>query len=173
MKILQRDCSAPPIDKKFHYCSVIGKVNYLKKCMRPDIPYPAHQCARFSKDPCSLHDDAIIHIAKYLAVTKDTCLILDPKAEKRCPIIWASKLQIQVVLSTFKAEYIALLMALQDVIPMMQLLKEMKQEGIAIGSVTPNVHCKAFKDNTGALELVKAPKMRPHTKHINTVYHHF
>ena len=32
---------------------------------------------------------------------------------------------------------------------------------------------KAFEDNSGALELSLVPKMRPHTKHINNVCHHF
>jgi len=35
------------------------------------------------------------------------------------------------------------------------------------------LHCKAFEDNSGALELAKTPKMRPRTKHINIKYHHF
>ena len=35
------------------------------------------------------------------------------------------------------------------------------------------MYCKAFEDNSGALELARAPKMRPRTKHINLVYHHF
>jgi hypothetical protein len=35
------------------------------------------------------------------------------------------------------------------------------------------VKCKAFEDNTGALALATVPKMRPRTKHINLVYHHF
>eukprot|EP00957_Ditylum_brightwellii_P132210 10081353-Ditylum_brightwellii.AAC.1 len=90
-----------------------------------------------------------------------------------CPIFWASKLQMQVMLSTCKAEYVALSTALCDVIPMMQLLEEMQQEGIAIDSAMSKVYCKAFKDNTEVLELAKAPKMRPHMKHINAVYHHF
>ena len=44
----------------------------------------------------------------------------------KCPIIWASKLQSQVALSTTEAEYIAMSMALRDVIPVMELLNEMK-----------------------------------------------
>ena len=35
------------------------------------------------------------------------------------------------------------------------------------------VYCKAFEDNSGALELATVPKMRPRTKHINIKYHHF
>ena len=37
----------------------------------------------------------------------------------------------------------------------------------------PIVHCKAFEDNTGALEPSLVPKMRLRTKHINNDYHHF
>ena len=35
------------------------------------------------------------------------------------------------------------------------------------------IHCKAFEDNSGALEMAKVPKMRPRTKHLNNMYHHF
>ena len=30
-----------------------------------------------------------------------------------------------------------------------------------------------FEDNSGALELVRLPKMQPRTKHINVKFHHF
>ena len=33
--------------------------------------------------------------------------------------------------------------------------------------------CKVFEDNSGAIELAKAPKICPHTKHIALKYHHF
>ena len=33
--------------------------------------------------------------------------------------------------------------------------------------------CKLFEDNNGALELARAPKYRPRTKHIALKYHHF
>ena len=35
------------------------------------------------------------------------------------------------------------------------------------------IHCKAFEDNSGALKMGKVPKMRPRTKHLYNVYHHF
>ena len=37
----------------------------------------------------------------------------------------------------------------------------------------PKIICKLFEDNNGALELAKAPKYRPRTKHIALKYHHF
>ena len=90
-----------------------------------------------------------------------------------CPIIWASKLQTQVALSTTEAEYIALSQSLRDVIPIMQLLEEMKGRGFEVLCTTPYVYCKTFEDNSGALELARLPKLRPRTKHINVCYHHF
>ena len=90
-----------------------------------------------------------------------------------CLIIWASKLQSQVALSTTEAEYIAMSMALRDVIPIMGLIKEMKQRNIPVICTKPYVYCKVFEDNSGALELARLPKLRPRTKHINVCYHHF
>jgi hypothetical protein len=37
----------------------------------------------------------------------------------------------------------------------------------------PTVYCTAFNDNSGAVELLHVPKMRPRTKHINPKYQHF
>jgi hypothetical protein len=90
-----------------------------------------------------------------------------------CPIIWSSKLQTQIALSTTEAEYIALSQSLRETIPLMQLLEEFKEQGFPVVSTKPRVHCKAFEDNSGALELARLPKLRPRTKHINVVYHHF
>ena len=90
-----------------------------------------------------------------------------------CPVIWASKLQSQVALSTTEAEYIAMSMALRDVIPIMSLVQEMREQHFKVVCTEPYVYCKVFEDNSGALELARLPKLRPRTKHINVCYHHF
>ena len=90
-----------------------------------------------------------------------------------CPLYWGSKLQTCIALSTTEAEYVALSQALRDAIPIMNLLKEMREYKFHEKSSQHKVHCKAFEDNTGALELSKVHKMRPRTKHINNTYHHF
>lgn len=90
-----------------------------------------------------------------------------------CPILWGSKLQTCIALSTTEAEFVALSQCLRDMIPIMNLLKELQKQGFHSRNTTPVVHCKAFEDNMGALELSKVPKMRPRTKHINNIYHHF
>jgi Reverse transcriptase (RNA-dependent DNA polymerase) len=89
-----------------------------------------------------------------------------------CPLVWASRLQTVFALSTAEAEYIALSTALRDVIPMMDLLKEMKEMGYNV-QTHPTVHCKLFEDNSGALEQARVAKYRPRTRHINAAWHHF
>jgi hypothetical protein len=90
-----------------------------------------------------------------------------------CPIVWASKMQTEVALSTTEAEYIALSTALREIIPLMSLLKEMQAEGFAVTVTKPQVHCRVFEDNSGAIELATVHKTRPRTKHLNVKYHHF
>jgi hypothetical protein len=63
--------------------------------------------------------------------------------------------------------------AFRSLLPMMDLLEEAREKGVPIETGPPVVRCKAFEDNSGALELARLPKMRPRTKHINVKYHHF
>ena len=91
-----------------------------------------------------------------------------------CPIMWKSQLQTQIALSSCESEYISLSQATRKVIPVMELVQEMKTLGYDVGNSTrPTIRCKLFEDNSGALTLAKAPAMRPRTKHINVKYHHF
>lgn len=89
------------------------------------------------------------------------------------PLIWVSRLQTLTALSTTEAEYISLSESMREVIPMMELLKELSTRHILDYKAAPIIKCTAFEDNTGAIELAKVPKMRPRTKHINLKYHHF
>ena len=91
----------------------------------------------------------------------------------KCPIVWASKLAGPFCLSTTEAECAALSSALRQVIPVMDLLEEMKSKGVINDENTPTIYCKAFEDNSGALEMARMPRMRPRTRHINCAYHHF
>ena len=89
-----------------------------------------------------------------------------------CPIIWSSKLQTEIALSTTESEYIALSQSLRDVIPLMGLLNEIR-DVIPSGGQTPVVHCTVHEDNKGCIDLVETPRVRPRTKHIAIKYHHF
>jgi hypothetical protein len=90
-----------------------------------------------------------------------------------CPLIWVSKLQTEIALSTTEAEYIALSQSLRDLIPMRRLLQEASQ-GLSL-TVKKNaiLYSKVFEDNNGALSIAQSPRMSPRTKHIAIKYHHF
>ena len=88
-------------------------------------------------------------------------------------ITWTSKMQTITAMSTTKAEYIALSTGLREVIPLMGILKEAREQGLDVDYLPPNIHCTMFKDKSGALELARLPKIHPRTKHINQSFHHF
>jgi hypothetical protein len=77
-----------------------------------------------------------------------------------------------VVLSSTKSEYTGLSYALQDAIPVMQLLKEMKEKGFPIHIPQAKVHCHVLEDNSGALDMAKIHKYWPQTKRLNVCLHH-
>jgi histone deacetylase 1/2 len=90
-----------------------------------------------------------------------------------CPLLWVSKLQTEVSLSTTEAEYIALSQSMRDLIPMRGFLKEMGKRLKLDFAKETMLHSMVFEDNNGALSLATAPKITPRTKHIGVKYHHF
>jgi hypothetical protein len=93
-----------------------------------------------------------------------------------CPIVWASKLQGEIALSSTESEYLAISTVMREVLPLIEILDEIKENIKGICDIIPEVHCKVFEDNSGAVEVAtsaKHTKMRPRTKHINNKYHHF
>ncbi len=70
-----------------------------------------------------------------------------------CPIIWSSKLQDGVALSTMMAEYYALSTAMRDVLPLRDLAKGVaKGMGISQDCLT-DFKTTVWEDNNGALSL--------------------
>ena len=55
---------------------------------------------------------------------------------------------------------------------MMEHLEQLEMT-LNIESKRPSVKCKVSEDNNGAIELAKAPKIRPCTKHIALKSNHF
>jgi hypothetical protein len=90
-----------------------------------------------------------------------------------CPMLWASKMQTEIALSSTEAEYVALSQSMREVLPIMWLLEEAQKKGIKVNVKPGKVHCKVFENNEGAIEIAKVPKMRSRTKHLNIKYHHF
>ena len=88
------------------------------------------------------------------------------------PIMWISKRQSEIALSTTEAEFIALSQSLRDVIPIQSFLRELN-DLFDLRIVEPLIKSTVFEDNNGALEVARTPRIRPRTKHISIKYSHF
>ena len=88
------------------------------------------------------------------------------------PIYWQSKILTQIALSSSEAEYIALSGAARYVKSIMYLLEEINKKVVKV-ITRPTVKCTMFEDNSAAIEIARVPKIRPRTRHLNVVYHHF
>ena len=89
-----------------------------------------------------------------------------------CPIVWVSKMQTEVALSTTEAEYISLSQSMRDLIPLRRIMLDVASVfGMECNSC--NSYTTTFEDNKGAIELAKGPKYRPRTKHLSIKWHHF
>jgi hypothetical protein len=49
----------------------VGKLNFLEKGSRLEIAYSVHKCARFSESPKESHAEAVMHIWRYLVLTRE------------------------------------------------------------------------------------------------------
>ena len=90
-----------------------------------------------------------------------------------CPIIWSSKLQTDITLSSTAAEYVAFSMAMRELLPMRVLLQELSDK-MKLPTISQSlVRSTVFEDNQGCLSLVNVPKMSPRNKYLALKYHFF
>ena len=81
-KLLHKDTDGKSTEANFHYCSVIGRLNFLQKSTRPDISGGIHQCARFQDNPKKSHLQAVRAIGRYLISTRDKGIVMKPDHTK-------------------------------------------------------------------------------------------
>jgi hypothetical protein len=108
------------------------------------------------------------------------------------PLLWVSKMQTQVALSTMEAEYIALSQSMRDLIPIRQILHEIMTvvfnkpstivyhshskafEDVKHGTLSSNIEqSTVYEDNQACLKFARTAQLSPRTKHIGVPYHWF
>ncbi len=71
-----------------------------------------------------------------------------------------------------KAEYIALSMSMREVLPFLNLVREISNL-FPVNQIKPKLICAAWEDNWSYIKVAESPKFTPFTKHIALKYHHF
>ena len=89
-----------------------------------------------------------------------------------CPLLWKSQLQTETALSTFHAEYVALSIALRQVLATQRVLADMVK-CVQFPTNTPKIHAEVFEDNNSALLLANNQRLSDRSKFLNTKWHHF
>ena len=90
------------------------------------------------------------------------------------PLVWKSKLQTEIALSTMESEYIALSLAMRELVGMRALFDEVKLILDLPGETQTNLS-RVFEDNEACRKLASStmPKLTPRSKHIAVKYHWF
>lgn len=167
------------------YRELVGSLVYLTGVSRPDVAYAVNILSRALCKPTVAHFKLGKDIIRYLKGTKDKMIVYKGEVtnvniftdadyggdwESRRstsgligfigegPIIWRSRLQRIVTLSTTEAELIAGCEGTMDARWLLKLFKE-----LGIAKIKPTVYI----DNQSTLAVIKNPTFHSRTKHID------
>jgi hypothetical protein len=173
------------------YRQLIGSLMYLVNT-RPDICYAVNVLSQFMSQPRQTHWIAAKHVLRYLqgtigyglryATNVDLSLegyvdadwvgsAIDRKSTSSscftrgsAMVSWCSRKQSSVALSTTEAEYIALSVAVREVVWLLKILTDLFDR-----EMDPTIiHC----DNQSCVKLSENPVFHDKSKHIEIKYHY-
>ena len=90
-------------------------------------------------------------------------------------ISWFSKLQTEIALSTFEAEYVALSTSMHELLPFLDILVEV-YSGVSFKlSISTTIKSTVWEDNAACEKLANMvhPHVTPRSKHFGIKYHWF
>ena len=91
-----------------------------------------------------------------------------------CPLLWVSKIQTEIAISTLHYEYLELSHSVRELIPLKILIKEVIDNlGIDSENLKFVSSSTIYEDNNRAIVVEKSPKMTPTSKHIAIKYNWF
>ena len=189
-KSLVKDDQSEKVDAP--YRAAVGSLLYAALATRPDILYPTILLSRFNNAPKQRHWVAVKRILRYLKGTDDVGLSFKAEKGKvsveaysdadwagaaadshsttgvivflcGSPVIFVSRLQETVALSSTEAEFIAAYEAAKEISWLSTLLRELK-----IDFEKPSL----FLDNKSTIHLIKNRDVKRRTKHIKIKFHY-
>jgi hypothetical protein len=173
----------------FKYRSLIGKLMFGATTVRADIAHAVSVLSRCLANPTQKSWKAAVRVLKYLKGTDSIGLVFEKHGKidfdslsdaswagdrkstsgfvtriGGTAIIWKSKKQPIVALSSTEAEYIALTETAKGVTPLITLFRDL--------SVNLQFPVIIHKNNISAVLLSKHSAFHQRTKHIDTRYHY-
>lgn len=183
-------------DPNLEFQQLIGSLLFLVRCTRPDIAYATHYLSRFFGSYNKLHMNAAKRILQYLKGTKSlgimyteseadrdvVCAYVDADygsdttsrkstsgvlfTHNNSPIVWMSKRQTCISLSSCQAEYVALALAGKEAVWVTRLYLELDMISLE------NEPICLKTDSQSAIRLAKNDEFHDKSKHID-IRHHF
>ena len=173
------------------YQQIIGSLQHLSTCSRPDITYAVNKLSHYALEPNSHHMNAAKHILRYLKGTVDYSIhygavealhgysdssyatdLDDAKSFSGYGfffhgglIMWSATKQNNVTISSTESEYVGASNAICEAIHLRQHIAEIEH---TVDRPATVIKC----DNTGAITLSTADVFHRKVKHIQVRYHH-
>lgn len=177
---------------KSQYRAVVGSLLYVANGTRPDICVTVGKLSQYVEDPRELHLRACIRTLRYLkgksvgitftrnnskgcavSANSDAYWGGDPDTRRSTsgilvllcggPVIFKSKKQSTVALSTAESEYMALALTTQEILWLRNLLSEM--------GLTPRQPIPIYIDKKSAITMASNNGYTPRAKHNDLRYH--
>jgi len=180
---------SPTMKEPTTYRELVGSLNYLANCTRPDLAYAVSHFSRYLNQPTEADWSQAKRVLRYLKDTINKKLTYGkpgeeleaysdasyaPESSDRKShsgylikmdggaLSWKSKRQPIVSLSSMEAEYIALNNTATEVLWLRKLQNDLKIE------TGPT---RIYEDNQGAIALAKTTTFHNRSKHIQVRYH--
>ncbi|OJT08525.1 Retrovirus-related Pol polyprotein from transposon TNT 1-94 [Trametes pubescens] len=174
------------------YREAVGSLMYAAMGSRPDITFAVTALSQFMQNPGRPHWEAVKRVLRYLKGTREHWLVYGGVREglrgfsdadwgsstdhrhsisgyvytiDGGAVLWSSKKQNVVALSSTEAEYIALTHASKEALWLRYLLADMLDPDVAKHPLA------LYGDNRSAIALAKDNVFHPRTKHIDIRFH--
>lgn len=178
-----------PNNKK--YRQAIGALLYIATVTRPDISVAVNILSRRNENPREKDWNAVKRVIKYLNTTKNLNLIISKEEQPvlttyadadwagdtsdrksttgnlfkigDTPILWITKKQNCVALSSAEAEYVSAANSAQETLWLISVLKDL--------DLQQNLPITIFEDNQSCIKMIQSDKRQSRTKHIDIKIH--